>query len=291
MKQRNLFYFFTILCLASGFLVACSDKDEPQYPLFMMPSSIASDNGKSEYFGYDDYGRIVSWTMNYGEDKAVASFSYPDNNTILVESSEITGTQKRTFSETITLENGRATKAEGIFLQSSIEAEDSPVSKTYRLEFEYDKFKGHLIEIKHAEITGIAEGNDNSALDNAWRWSDYLYWEDGNLKEYQVFQGHSSVWQTRTYEYSDYAVGYPIVVPFIINSYHHQPLIMKEVFGVNSKNYVSRVSISDANGNIPLIGEYSYHFENGYLNSFTETYSNGSTPLSSVNYKVTWTPN
>lgn len=287
MKQHNILLFFAILCIT---FVSCSENDEPEPQVYMMPSSITSDDAKGTYqtFAYDSYGRIIKWTQKFDGDNLTATFSYPDNNTIVIKSTEMILDQERTFNETITLEKGRATKSEGTLVYD-FRNDASPLRKTYKLEFEYDNFTDNLTEVKHSEVVGIGEDVTDASWEKAWTWSDYLYWEDGNLKEYQVFQGHSSVQQTIKYDYSIYGVLYPVIIPPVINSYHHLPLFMQGVFGLNSNNYVSRASYLDAAGNITRSCEYSYEFENGYVKSYAETYCNGEAISSPITYKVAWT--
>lgn len=287
MKLPHIFFSFACLCIA---LVSCSEKDEPEPLVYMMPSSILSDNanGASQTFSYDSYGRIISWKQKYDDHVVTATFSYPDNNTIVVKSTETILGQERTFNEIITLDKGRAAKAEGTFI-NDFKNGASPMHKTYRLEFDYDNFTGHLTEVKHSEVVGIGEDVTDASWEKAWTWSDYLYWEDGNLKEYQIFQGHSSVQQTIQYDYSIYGVFYPVIIPPVINSYHHLPLFMQGVFGLNSNNFVSRASYLDAAGNITRSCDYSYEFENGYVKTYTETFCNGEAISSPITYDVTWT--
>lgn len=287
MKLSNILFSLACLCII---LASCSDNDEPELQVYMMPSSILSDdvNGTSQTFSYDSYGRIISWKQNFGGNNVIATFSYPDNNTIVVKSTEMLLDQERTFNEIITLYKGRASKAEGTFV-SDFRNGASLLRKTYKLEFEYDNFTDNLTEVKHLEVVGIGEDVTDASWEKAWTWSDYLYWEGGNLKEYQVFQGHSSVQQTIKYDYSIYGVLYPVIIPPVVNSYHHLPLFMQGAFGLNSKNFVSRATISDANGNITHSYDYSYEFENGYCKSFTETYCSGEAISSPITYKVTWT--
>lgn len=287
MKQHSILLFFVFL---SVILASCSEKDEPEPLVYMMPSSILSDNanGASQTFSYDSYGRIISWKQKYNAQVVTATFSYPDNNTIVAKSTEIFPDQERTFNETITLDKGRAIKSEGTFV-ADFKNGASPFLKTYRLEFDYDNFTDNLTEVKHSEVVGIGEDVTDASWEKAWTWSDYLYWEDGNLKEYQNFQGLSSIQQTVKYDYSIYDVFYPVIIPPVINSYHHLPLFMQGVFGLNSNNFVSRASYLDAAGNITRTFDYSYEFENGYVKTYTETFCNGEAISSPITYNVTWT--
>lgn len=287
MKLHDFLLFFAISCLT---FVSCSENDEPEPQIYMMPASITSDDaeGTSQTFAYDSYGRIIKWTQKFEDDKIIACFSYPDKNTIVVKSTEFILDQERTFNETITLEKGRASKAEGTFVHDWKNGA-GPFHKTYRLEFEYDNFTHHLTEVKHSEVVGIGENVTDTSWEKAWTYTNYLYWEDGNLKEYQIFQGHSSVQQTVKYDYSIYGVLYPIIIPPVINSYHHLPLFMQGIFGLNSKNFVKRASYLDAAGNITRSCDYSYEFENGYVKSYAETYCNGEAISSPIIYQVTWT--
>lgn len=287
MKLPNFFFLLACLCII---LASCSDNDEPKPQVYMMPSSIQSDdvNGSSQTFSYDSYGRIISWKQLFDGDNVISTFSYPDNNTIVVKSTETILNQERTFNEIITLDKGRASKAEGNLVYD-FKNGSGPMRKTYRLEFEYDNFTDHLTEVKHSEVMGIGEDVTDASWEKAWTWCDYLYWENGNLIEVQKYQGHSSVQKTIKYEYSSYGVLYPVIIPSVINSYHHLPLFMQGVFGLNSNNFVSSATYLDAAGNITRSCDYIYEFENGYVKSYTETYCNGEAISSPITYNVTWT--
>lgn len=287
MKQHNILLILALLCVS---MVSCSDKDEPDPLVYMMPSSIHSDdvNGSSQSFSYDSYGRVISWMQIFEDAKVTATFSYPDNNTIVVESKELIPEEERIYNEVITLEKGRAAKAEGTFVANFMDGVNI-IRKTYRLNFEYDNVSDHLTEVKHSEVVGIGDNITDASWEKAWTWTNYLYWEDGNLKEFQDYHGHSSVQRTITYAYSNYAVFYPVVIPNVVGLCHHLPLFMQGIFGLNCNNFVSRTTTSDASGNITRTCDYSYKFENGYCSSFTETSCYGTVFSSPVTYDVTWT--
>ncbi len=273
-------------------LASCASNEEPDYPVFMQPLSIQSmdANGDNQTFEYDDYGRIVSWKCISNNPNASTSYSahysYPDENTIKVTAEELWLNQQRSFEETIRLKNGRASKSEGTFIFS---LEGTPeLQKTYRLEYDYLP-SNHLNSVKHSEVVGIGGDIKNNAWDNAWKWENFLIWENGNLKEFQDYQGNSTVSQTNKYEYSIYAVAYPIVIPMVINNAHHFPLCMQGVFGLNSVNLVKSVSTFDNNANLTLSLQYSYEFEQARISEYTQTLFSNSVFSNPVTYTVTWT--
>lgn len=290
MKQLSIFYsVFVAFILAS-----CSGNDEPDYPLYMQPSSIQSmdANGANQTFEYDDYGRIVSWhyVSNNPDDRVSysAQYSYPDENTIEVTAEELIPNQQRIFVETIQLHNGRASKSEGT-LSATVHTDEktSKLQKTYRLIFGYLP-TNHLNTVEHLEVFGIGDELKDNAWDSAWRWMNYLIWENGNLKEFQDYSGNSSVWRTSKYEYSMYATAYPVVVPMVINSAHHLPLFMQGVFGLTSVNLVESVSTFDDNGALSFSRQYSYRFEQDRISGYTETLFANSAISNPITYTVSW---
>lgn len=288
MKQLTL-----IGCVLIVFILAsCASNEEPDYPVFMQPLSIQSmdANGDNQTFEYDDYGRIVSWKCIANNSNASTSYSvhyyYPDENTIKVTAEELWLNQQRSFEETIQLKNGRASKSEGSFI--FMVDGNQQLRKTYRLEFTYLP-TNHLNSVKHSEVVGIDGDIKNSAWDNAWTWENHLIWENGNLKEFQDYQGNSMIYQTTKYEYSEDKVAYPIIFPMVINNAHHLPLSMQGVFGLNSVNLLKSASLSDNNDNPYLSREYTYKFEEERVREYTETLFTNSAFATPTTYKVTWT--
>lgn len=288
MKHLSLAFSFLILAI----LVSCSSNDEPDYPVFMQPSSIVTDdaNGDNQSFTYDDYGRIVSWTFKSNSTTDATSYtahySYSNDNTIIISSEENINGHRRCFEETIQLTNGRASKSEGTFI-SYVDG-NMQLSKTYRLEYIYDT-SNHLTVVKHSEVVGIGDDIKDGAWDKSWSWENYLIWEDGNLKEFQDFQGNASVYETTKYNYSIYAVEYPIIAPMVINNAHHLPLYMQGVFGSNSVNLMESASVFDKAGNLSFSRQYSYEFEQARITEFTVTTTNNTAYSTSIPYTVNWT--
>lgn len=274
------------------FILASCSNEEPDYPVFMQPSSIQSldANANNQTFEYDDYGRIVSWNCitNSPNDPSsyTAQYSYPDENTIKVTANEVWLNQQRFFEESIQLKNGRASKAEGTFIFS--EDGNQILRKTYQLEFTYLP-TNHLNTVEHLEVVGIGDDLKDSAWDNAWRWMNYLIWENGNLKEFQDYQGQSTAYQSTKYEYSDDKVSYPIIIPMVIISAHHMPLFMQGVFGSNSVNLVKSSLSFDNNANLYLSREYSYEIEQDRISKYTESLFTSSVYSNPVTYTVNWT--
>ena len=287
------------LCLTVGFfiLTSCTSNDEPQYPVFMQPASIkAMDaNGANQTFEYDDYGRIVSWDCVSNSPNSSASYSahysYPDENTIKIIAEETVKeswvSQQRVFEETIQMKNGRASQSQGTLIFTQTDETTSQMQKTYRLVFDYIQ-TGHLNTVEHSEVFGIGDDVKDNAWDNAWRWTNYLIWEDGNLKEFQDCQGNST-YQSTQYEYSGDKVSYPVIIPMVINNAHHLPLYMQGVFGLNSVNLVKSATSFDHNANLTFARQYSYEFEQGRISKYTETTLTKNTYCNPLTYTVTWT--
>lgn len=281
----------TSCALAFAFLTSCSNNDEPEYPIFMQPSSITTTNipGDNQIFEYDDYGRIVDWSLrpnNSNEAKTyTAQYSYPNNNAIHIVSEESWLNQKQCYEESIQLVNGRASKSEGTFIYS-IDGM-AILKKTYRLEFEYDP-SNHLTVVKHAEVVGIGADIKDGAWDKSLSWENYLIWEDGNLREFQDYQEKTSFYETTKYDYSIEAVDYPVVIPMVINNAHHLPLFMQGVFGLNSVNLVKSSSMTDIKGNLEFESQYTYKFEQAHIVEYTQTTSYSTTASNSITYKVNW---
>ncbi len=288
MKQLSLFGGIFATCI----LVSCSGDEEPAFPVFMQPSSIVTTDadGDNQTFEYDDYGRIVAWTLksngSYNPHFYSANYSYPDGNTIKVTAQEAWLNQRRNFEETIVLQNGRASKSEGTFIFT--EDDSQRLRKTYRLEFAYLP-TSHLNVVKHAEVVGIGDDLKADAWDKAWTWENYLIWEDGNLKEYQDFNGKSSIYRTTKYDYLDDEAGYPVIVPIVINNAHHMPLMMQGVFGRNSENLVKSAAKFDENGNYSFTWEYAYQLDGSRVSEYTETVIDSYDISNPISYKVNWT--
>ena len=76
-------------------LTSCSRNDEPDLPIFMQPSSIVTDDAKgdNQSFTYDDYGRIVSWSLksNSTNDATsyIAHYSYSNDDAIIFHQKKI----------------------------------------------------------------------------------------------------------------------------------------------------------------------------------------------------------
>lgn len=282
-------YLFVLLILAS-----CNNNEGPDRAVFMQPSSIITTDAKgyNQTFEYDEYGRIVMWNMksNMTDDPAsyTAHYFYPDDNTITVKSEESWGKQKRCYEETIQLVRGRASYSEGTLI-TYINGK-TELQKTYLLDFTYIP-SNHLNIVKHSEVVGIGDDIKDNTWENAQTWENYLIWEDGNLKEFQDFQGHSSLYRTTKYEYSTYKVEYPVIIPMVINNAHHLPLFMQGVFGLNSVNLVDS-SVIEENASLVLSHKYTYKIEQNRVTEFDETiFGNFGNPAISnpVSYKVNWT--
>ena len=271
---------------------SCSNNDEPEYRVSMQPSSITSTdvNGYNQAFEYDEYGRIVSWTeTSNSADGAIysAQFDYTDKDIIKVTSEEeLMDGNIRYFQETIQLIDGRASESEGTFIN---EVYGNPqLRKTYRLEFEYDN-SNHLTVVKHSEVIGIGTDIKEGAWDKAWPWENYLIWEGGNMKEFQDYQGNTSIYRTTNYEYSTYASEYPLITSIIINSTHHTPLVMQGIFGANSINLIKASTTLDEYGGLYLSRQYTYEFENERIIEYMETTSYNTAISKSTSYSVNWT--
>lgn len=291
--MKQLSFLSSIFLILAG----CSSKEEPVYPVFMQPSSIQSvdANANNQTFEYDEYGRIVSWncTSNSTNDPSSysAHYSYPDENTIKVTAEEILPTEHRFLEESIQLNNGRASKSEGTYM-ATIHTEDwsKQLQKTYRLAFDYLP-SNHLNVVEHSEVYGMGDDIKDNAWDDAWTWENYLIWENGNLKEFQDYQGNSTPYQTTKFEYSVDAVSYLMVIPMVIIKFaHHIPLCMQGVFGSNSVNLAKSASSFDHKGNLFLSRQYSYEVEGTHISKYTEVYNFlGSVFSDQVTYTVNWT--
>lgn len=297
MKKLSVLHLTVILVI----FASCSSNEEPDYPVFMQPSSVQSTdaNAYNQTFEYDDYGRIVSWKCTSNSLNAFTSYSahysYPDKNIIKVSSEEFRSIPQTGFEETIQyneiilLKNGRASNSEGTY-SYVIHNDDrtSQARKTYRLTFDYLQ-SNHLNTVEHLEVFGIGDEIEDNAWDNAWKWMNYLIWDKGNLKEYQDYQGHSTVYRSTKYEYSGDKVTYPVIIPMVINSAHHLALQMQGVFGLNSANLVKSISSFDNSNSLYLSRQYSYEFENARISKYIETLFTNSVISNPVTYTVNWT--
>lgn len=284
------FKVFTFSILLSAIATSCSHNDEPNCPVFQQPASITTDNinGGNQTFEYNESGKIVAWALNYSDNESIiARYSYPSDNIIKIESEEVSVDTKTYWAETIQLLNGRASQSEGTFIRKQDDV--TVIQKTYRLEFAYTP-DNHLNIVKHSELMGGGEYVTAIDWEKSWTWEDYLIWENGNIKEYQDFYGKSVVYTTTKYEYSTYAVAYPVIIPVVINSWHHSPLFMQGVFGLNSNNLLKSSSMFDKDGNLDLTRHYTYEFNDAALiDQYIETISYNTAFSNSISYKVDWT--
>lgn len=281
-------YLFSALpLLLSAILVSCNDKDSPEYPVFMQPSSFISQDseGYDQTFEYDEYGRIVNWTHKSNNldpdsrENDKADYSYPNDSTIVIKANYSYFDVDRYYEETIRLKNGRASKSDGIFIGG--------IRKTYSLEYEFD-LQNHLTAVKHTELVGIGDEITNWSAQKPWVWEDYLIWENGNLKEFEDFYGKTYVYKTTKYEYFDSTSEYPVIVPMVTGLAHHLPLFMQGVFGSNSKNVYRSMSQTDCLGYI-WDQQYTYTFEESRITEYTKTDSYNSEDSKTASYKVNWT--
>lgn len=284
------FKVFTFSILLLAIMTSCSNHDEPNYPVFMQPASITTDdiNGGTQTFEYNEHGKIISWTQDYSENESIiARYSYPDDNTIKIETKELSYDTRTYWTETIQLLNGRASRSEGTFIIK--QADVVQIQKTYRLEFAYTP-DNYLNVVRHSEVMGIGENVSADNWEKSWNWENYLIWENGNLKEYQDFFGKSVVYETTKYEYSSDDVVHPVIIPVVINSLHHGPLLMQGVFGSNSNNLLESSSVFDKDGNLNLTRHYTYEFNDAALiDQYVETIAINTAFSNSISYKVNWT--
>lgn len=270
-------------------LSSCTGSDEPDYPVFMQPISITSEDkwGHIQTFEYDDYGRIIAWVEKSNAQGTptinCAYYQYPDNNTIKVFSKNANGLEERYYDETIRLEKGRAIESEGTF--DCVGDASVCIQKTYRLFFEYDQ-TNHLVAVKHSEVIGIGDKVTDDAWDNAWTWEDYMIWENGNLKEYHNYYGHSSVTYLHKYDYYPTHTDYAVINPLVINCYHHSLLYMKGVFGDNSKQLLKTDECEDFSLNkYNHKSTYEYVLDGTKVTEYTLI-----TPTYTTTNTVTWAP-
>lgn len=289
MKPRS--YIFLLPFILS--FASCSNNDGPDHLVFMQPSAITSTdaNGSCQKFEYDDLGRIISWSYTPNTQAGFAHhsahFDYADDNIIKVVSVvDFLDGNKRYYNETINLVNGRASDSEGTFIYEL--DENTVLRKTYRLSFDYDQ-TDHLAVVRHAEVVGTGDDVKPGAWDKSWTWEDFLIWEDGNLKEFQDYNGHTSVFQTTKYDYTSYVVDCPVIIPAVVNSSHHIPLMMQGVFGSNSVNLLKSAVITDEDGNFTLSRQYTYGFENARIIEYQEMTTRNTAISTPVSYKVNWT--
>lgn len=266
-----------------------SDNDTPEYqkstPLL---TSISCDDvaGGNQAFKYSESGKITEWSIKYSDNEyALARYSYPDDYTILVESEDVFFENTTNWTETIQLKNGRATKSEGTFMRK--QNENVLIMKSYRLEFAYEGGT-HLTEVKHSEVVGL-NTDTPSVWDEAWSWENHLMWENGNLKEFENYQGKNVVSETTEYDYYEHAAALSLINPVIINALHHTPLLMQGIFGANSKNQMKSASVFDKDGNFCLSREYTYKCRNdGLIDDYVETTVHNTSASNSILYKVNW---
>ncbi len=269
----NRFQFFFVLAGVLP-LLSCSDSDEPKPSAAVRLSSITSDDysGDNQYFVYDESGRITQWRDEYSDGEFTADYSYPSESEIKVVSVYSSEYTTRTFSETIRLENGRAVRSDGTW---EVVTSDGwgDINKTYRLEYGYDD-SSHLVSIFHSEVYGIGDNISESAWDKPWEWTDYLTWEDGNLKSFQEAQGAQYTKYITEYSYSQEKAEQAVIYPLVIFNYHI-PLQMQGVFGQNPVNLIESSVRADRNGNEAISQSYDYTIKENRITEYWCTKSYG----------------
>lgn len=280
------FLNYVMAVVSIGVCAGCDDKEDVA-EVFMQPASITTEysNGTCQRFSYDEYGRITVYRLE-SEYSIVADYSYPQDDVIYVESTDEYYPFKRIYTEKIYLENGRAVYSEGSFI--SMINDHSDIQKTYRLYYKYDT-ANHLVSVKHAEVLGIGDNIRDDAWDNAWEWENYYIWEDGNLVEYQDYDGASYVKYAKKYAYYDDLLGYPVISPVGIGFSHHDPLIMQGIFGSNPVNKLASVTNTgkDKWGNVISSDTYKYTYR--YDGDMISGYNTTNNADVSVSYNVEWT--
>lgn len=278
-----------IILVAVCIAPSCSNSDGPEYRVFIQPSAITADDagGSSQSFAYDDYGRIVSWTEEWSwNEKVTARYSYPDANTVLIESEEIPN--MRSYKEIVHLVNGRASHSDGTFVFKQNEL-TSEIRKTYRLEYGYD-FANHLVSVKHSEVMGSGDDIPETAWNKPWVYENCLVWEGDNLVEFQDMLGKPDVYYTTRYKYVETTADYPVIMPVsVINSLHHVPLMMQGIFGSRPKDLISETAQYDRDGNIMLTNRYEYQIDDSHITGYYITRSYGPSALCPIFHNVTWT--
>ncbi len=285
MKRLHYIIIVSVIYL----ITSCSDKDEPDNQAVTWPVSITTEDtsGSDQSFTYDNHGRITTWDTKYTDGEASTCYSYPNDNTIIIESQERVCNDVRTYMETIHLINGRAESSDGTYIYN-IENGSDLMQKTYRLDFYYDT-SNHLTSVKHTEVRGIGDDISNIPFNEPWIWENRIIWEDDNIKEFQDTHGNSDVHYTSKFDYTDIETDFPIVYPDVTNSIHHLPLLVRGFFGSISKNLIAGQIRYDNSGNISLIKKYEYRIENNRIQSYYETNSYGTVFSSPILYNVIWT--
>lgn len=280
----NRFQFLFVLAGVLP-LLSCSDSDEPKPSATVRLESITSDDysGDDQYFVYDENGRITQWSYKDSDNEFTAAYSYPSESEIEVLSVFSSQYTTRTFTESIRLENGRAVASDGTW---EVVTSDGlgDINKTYRLEYGYDD-SSHLVSIFHSEVVGIGDNISESAWNKPWEWTDYLIWEDGNLKSFQEAYGAQYTKYVTEYSYSQEKAERPVIYPLVIFDYHI-PLQMQGVFGRNPKDLIETSVKSDRDGNEVVKESYDYTIEENRIVEYWCTRSYG-TPAP-IQYFVNW---
>lgn len=288
MKQLH-FSHLIFLFITFSAICSCSNNDEPEYRAeIWLPKSISTDHvlGYNQSFEYDEMGRIITYIS--GND--TASYSYLNDDTIIIDSHSGRSYSYKKYKETLHLVNGKAAYSEGI--ASHFESDHKQVKK-YRLYYKYDE-SNHLITYTHSEHfrwypdeTLIPE----NVWDNPWEWDNIIMWEDGNLIEFRDKQGSATSYFAFKYKYNDIASEHTLVVPVSLTGFsYHSPLMMQGIFGENSKNLISEFISHHSNGEIITKTGYEYTISDGHIINYSETPSwiDSERYVPTITYDVCW---
>lgn len=261
-------------------LAACSSDDpEPAKPEPARLLAVDSSDGCKQTFVYDRSGRIREWILSVDYETINSSYSYPDNNSIEIETRQtikVTG-EDRHFSETVNLANGLISVIDGQteFYQNG----EQLLAAQYSLEFTYDSFH---------QLHSIDWTQWRNSENRPWRWTNTVTWKGGNIMEYADANGASEPREVTTYEYyaNSTADSNPIALPHIMAQY--LPLQRAGMMGKQPKQLVKTATTENRLTNSKQTDDYAYTFtvaaDRSYLQSYTITFD-GYRP---VTYSLTW---
>lgn len=270
--------FFAAMSLA---VASCSDHDEPVADVYSQVAEITDGATTSQKIAYDEYGRVVSYTVSWPYSSVTSSYSYPSENVIKIYTEYVFGAsgldEIRKYEAELYLENGRATQCDGIFSTNEIGG-GAWMQKKYRHEFTYTA-DNHLNVVKWTEWN---KRGDDWAYDRPWTWENYYKWDNGNLTEVEDYSGGSRPAYTYRYSY-DTTVGVQNVIPVHLGSYQYYPLQLKGCFGTMSRNLVTGEEMTATNSPSSST-EYTYEIAKDKVTAYTET-QNGESAV----FAVSWT--
>lgn len=245
-----------VLLPAAIAISSCSDDNDGPQATGMRLASIAADTGNDKQtFEYDASGRVSQYTVVSGDCEVKARYTYPDNNTIEIKSTETVGENTTVYNETLIMESGIARSAVGSW---TIIRPDGTISKDFTINFAYTA--NRLASIAFSEQM---PGSSVPPM----KWTNTLTWESDNLVEYNDLAGGSSAARRIVYKYTSMMTWQPVIALPLIR-HHYTPLQIAGVFGTQPQ-YLAGQILYYTGDKLDYTRTYTYSLEENRVLLYT----------------------